>query len=115
KPIEEAQDLVPCGLLPLVGERVELGEAAVEAVRDPDVPAAQRPHELHIVVARHGHGGAVVDHVASDPETVEDARSAVDEIADEYRLATYRMCVHGPAVGELALAPLDGLVAEQCE
>ena len=43
-----------------------LPEAAVEAVRDPDVAAAQRAHELHVVIARHGQGVVVLDHVARD-------------------------------------------------
>src|SRR2546430_2767999 len=108
-------DFAAAELLPLVRLSLELGQAPIEAVRDPNVAATQRAHELHVVVAGHGGGGAVVDHVAGDPEAVEDLRAAVDEVADEYRLATSRVRVHRPTVGKLAVALLEGLVAEQCE
>ena len=43
--------------------------------------------QLHVVVAGHAQGRAAVDHVAHEPQRVEDARPAVHQVADEDRLA----------------------------
>jgi hypothetical protein len=115
EPVEEADDLVARGLATLVRERVDLGERALEAMGDLHVAPAQRAHQLHVVVSGHRVGGPVLHHVADDPDAVEAARAAVDEVADEDGPAPLRMRVNGTAVGELPRAPLHRLVAQQPE
>ena len=71
--------------------------------------------ELLLVVARHAQRGARLDHVADDAQRVEDARPAVDQVADEDRLASVRVAIDGTGVQPGALASLDDLVPERRE
>ena len=56
--------------------------------------------------------GASRDHVADQPNRVEDPRTAVDEVADEHRGPAIGVCVDRTAVGEVAVPLLCELVAE---
>jgi hypothetical protein len=53
-----------------------------QAVRNLDVLAPQLAHQLHVVVARDTERGTRRDHVAKQPNGIEDARPTVHEIAD---------------------------------
>ena len=50
------------GLPELVGLAGQLGEGLAQAVRDLHLPTIECPHELVLVVARHGERVAGVDH-----------------------------------------------------
>jgi hypothetical protein len=66
---------------------------------DAHVFAAQLSEQLHIMVAGDAEGGADVDHIPYQTQAVDDARPAIDQIANEHRLSTIRMSVTelGPA------------------
>jgi hypothetical protein len=113
--VEEANELLLRVRANVVRERLDLRKRAVEPVGDLDVPPPQLPHELHVVVPRDAMGGARLDHVADEPNCVEDARAAVDEVAHEERLAPGGVDVDRAAGGEDTLARLYDLVAELAE
>src|SRR5688572_14487754 len=84
-------------LAKLVRQGVDLGERLRQTVRNLHILAAQLAHQLHIVIAGNTESGARRDHVADKPNTVEDARATIHEIADEDRLPTLWMRVNRPA------------------
>ncbi len=79
-------------------QRLDLGEALGQAVGDLDVSSLEGAEQLLLVVARDAPAGACVDHVADDAQGVEDARTAIDQIADEHRLAAVRVAIDGASV-----------------
>ncbi len=65
----------------------DLGERFGETVRDPNVPAAELPHQLHVVVAGHAVRRAVGHHPHDEADDIRCLRSAIHEIAEEDGLA----------------------------
>src|SRR5262249_47865539 len=82
------------GLTNVVWQGVDLGEALSQAVGNMNVLAAQLPHQFHVVVAWDAKRRAPDDHVADDPNSLEDTRSTVHEVAHEHRLSAQRVCVN---------------------
>ncbi len=65
----------------------ELRERLGQPVGDAHVLAAQLPHQLDVVIARHRQGGALRRHRHDQPQHLGHLGAAVDQIADEDRLA----------------------------
>nr|BFE54005.1 hypothetical protein GCM10017745_74320 [Saccharothrix mutabilis subsp. capreolus] len=76
----------PLGPLPeLLRLGGQLRQRLGQAVLDLHVPAAQRPHQLLLVVAAHGERVPGLDHAHHQPQHARRVRPAVDQVADEHR------------------------------
>jgi hypothetical protein len=113
--VEEGRDQVTRLLAALLRQRIELAQAAVEAVSDAHVAAVERTDELHIVVAGNGQRGSMLDHVPGNPDRVEDPRASIDEVADKHDPPPVRMRVDRSALREFTRALLDHCVPELAE
>ena len=67
--------------------RSSSAKRAIEAVADRDVAAVQLPLQLDVVIPGHAQRRSRLRHRHHRFQRVDDARAAVDEVADEYRLA----------------------------
>ena len=76
----------------------QLVQRLAQAVRDLDVAALQRAHQLLLVVAAHRQRGARLHHAHGQPQHARRVRPAVDEVAQEHDRAALRV----PAVGRVA-------------
>lgn len=88
----------------------QLGQGGLEAVAHLDLPALQRPDELALVVARDAQRMSSRNHAHDKAQHAGRVGSAVDEVADEHRLAsTGRNRVDRPAllVEDQPIAELD--------
>ena len=93
--VEEVGEVAAHDRPHLVRQRLELGQARLQPVRDLHVPPAQLAHQLHVVIARHAKRRPGVDHGAHQAHGVEDARPAVDQVPEEDGLASLGMRVDG--------------------
>ena len=67
--------------------QIQLRQGSIEAVADRDVAAVQLPLQFDVVIPRHAQRRSRQRHRHHRFQRIHDARTAVDEIADEYRLA----------------------------
>ncbi len=74
--------------------RPELRQRLGKSVRDLDLPAAQCPQQLALVVAWHAQRGAVADHSHDQAKHARRVRASVDEVTH----------VDGPAAGRMTRA-----------
>src|SRR5918998_4347279 len=81
--IEELGNLLP----ELRRFSLELFERLGETVGDLDILAAELPQQLHIVISRNAQRGAGLDHIHDHAQHCRHLRPAVDEVAQEDRLA----------------------------
>jgi hypothetical protein len=91
--------------------------STVATVQNVGVRLAQAacPQELLLVVTQDAQGGPGLDHVADDPEGVEDTRPAVDEVAEEDRHPAVGVAV-GRTRGEaVAVGAFDNVIAKLAE
>ena len=93
-------------------DRVHLGQALGKAVGHLDLAARERAQKLLLVVAHDAQRGACLHHARDDPHGVEDARPAVNEVAEEERHPAARVAVHGAGVEAHPVAPFGDLVPE---
>ena len=97
--IQKIREVLGKPLAAVAGQCIDLGERLRQAMRNPHVLATQLAHQLDVVVAGQAKRRAGSDHVADQTNRIENARTAVHKIADENRLATLRMRVHGADSG----------------
>ena len=69
----------------------ELIERVLKAVGDRHLLALQRPHELHVVVARNAEASALRDRAHREAQHARRVGAAVHEVADEHEPAPVRM------------------------
>lgn len=110
--VQEAHYLACRSVAALLRKRLELCERSVEPMRDRDVTAAELADQLDVVVARHTVRGSGIDHIADQPNRVEDPGPAVDQVADEHRGATFRVGIDRASLWEVPYPPLREPVAE---
>ena len=67
--------------------QIQLRQGSIEAVADRHVAAVQLPLQLDVVIPRHAQRRSRQRHRHHCSQRIHDARTAVDEIADKYRLA----------------------------
>jgi len=80
-----------------------------------DLAALQRAQELRLVVAHDAQAHARRHEVADDPQRVQDARPAIDEVAQEHGRPALRVAVVRAGIEAGALPPLHHVVAERRE
>ncbi len=55
---------------------------------DLNIPSVKFPQQLHVMIAGHTQPASVQNHVADDPDDVQNSWATVDKIADKDCLAT---------------------------